>query len=161
MWPLRLAQVFDQVITFEPEAVNYACLLHNTIGVRNIYPINCALGSNPSKKVRMGLEPKMIGHCGAWQVMDDGDIPVVRIDDLNRDDVDLIYLDVEGSEYDAIAGASRTIESCRPVIGLENKGFNRRYNNGASAVDMLISQHGYRVLCKPNPCDVMLVPSEC
>lgn len=92
----------------------------------------------------MGLEPQYIGHCGAWQVMPDGDIPTVLIDDLKLEDVDLIYLDIEGSEHPALTGGLETIRRCRPVIGLEDKGFSRRYNNGAAPLELLKGE-GYQV----------------
>ncbi len=45
----------------------------------------------------------------------DGPIPVRRIDDLVTD-VDLVKLDVEGRELDAIQGAHRLLSTCRPAI---------------------------------------------
>jgi len=143
IWPIRLAQVFEHVITFEPEPVNYECLSHNTADVTNLSRYRAALGQD-KHRIRMGLEPRYIGHCGAWQVMPDGDIPVVRIDDMGLDDVDLIYLDIEGSEHPALMGGLETIRRCRPVIGLEVKGFSRRYNNGASPLELLMNE-GYQM----------------
>ena len=143
IWPILLAQVFDRVITFEPEEVNWYCLNHNIEDVPNIECHRAALGQDHNT-IKMGLEPKYIGHCGAWQVMPDGDIPTMMIDDLNLNDVDLIYLDIEGSEHPALTGGLETIRRCRPVIGFEDKGFSRRYNNGASALELLKGE-GYQV----------------
>lgn len=41
------------------------------------------------------------------------------IDSMNLNDVRFIKLDIEGAEYDALCGASLTIERCRPVIMFE------------------------------------------
>ena len=155
IWPLRLAQFFDNVLTFEPEPTNYQCLINNTSGVENIYCHNAALGEDGTKKVRMEMPTP--GHMGAWYVQDGGEIPMIRIDDLNVKDVDLIYLDIEGYEYFALEGAKETIEKYRPVIGLEDKGLHGRIDPKHHAVKYLRNM-GYRVLGKPQTTDVILIP---
>lgn len=153
IWARRLSSEFNFVFTFEPERINYECLCRNTDDLLNVVAFSAALGKE-NKDVKMVLEPNKIGHCGAYQVADGGDIPVMRIDELKLQDVDLIYLDVEGSEYDAIEGARETIKRCQPVIGIEEKGFNRRYNNGARPHDLLHSM-GYKVIGKPYKDDLL------
>ncbi len=57
---------------------------------------------------------------GATMKLDRGEVPVHRIDDhIDVDDVAVIKVDVEGMEADALAGATRHIERCRPVIFAE------------------------------------------
>ena len=157
IWPIRLAQFFDVVHTFEPEPVNYQCLIHNTEGIENIRSHESALGKDRDLMVHMKIPGNLAGNCGAYQVMNGGDIKTTCIDDLTINP-SLIYLDIEGSEYDALRGASDTILRCRPVIGMEDKGWNSRYNNGASPVDLLTTEFNYRVLCKPFRSDIILVP---
>ena len=159
IWPIRLAQFFDNVHTFEAEAINYQCLVNNTEGIENITTYNSALGKDNELKVHMEIPKKLTGNCGAFQVIPGGGVSTVCIDDLQLD-VDLIYLDIEGSEYDALTGAAQTINQSRPVIGMEDKGWNSRYNNGASPVKLLTSKFNYRILCKPFPSDIILVPAE-
>jgi hypothetical protein len=48
-----------------------------------------------------------------------GAIPVLSIDQLGLDNCDLIHLDIEGGEYDALMGAEQTIKQFRPLICLE------------------------------------------
>jgi len=48
-----------------------------------------------------------------------GPIPVLLLDSFNFPKVDLLQLDVEGFEYNALLGAVRTINKHRPVIVLE------------------------------------------
>jgi len=157
VWPIRLAQFFDVVHTFEPEPVNYQCLIRNTVGIDNIHCHEAALGKDRNAMVHMEVPQKLTGNCGAFQVIAGGDITTMCIDDLNINP-SMIYMDIEGSEYDAIKGASETIKRCRPVIGMEDKGWNSRYNNGASPVELLKSEFNYRVLCKPFTSDIILVP---
>lgn len=51
----------------------------------------------------------------------DKGVPVqqVAIDALELSRVDLIKLDIEGMEMEALAGAKRTIERCRPIVLVE------------------------------------------
>ena len=161
IWPLRLAQVFDNVTTFEPEPINRQCLTLNTQGVSNIEIKPFALGDNPELKIEMVLGhnnrgKSMEGHCGAFQVTHGGDIPVMRIDDLGYDDVDLIYLDVEGYEYRAINGARETIARCKPIIGIEDKMFHARYKDKMTPIQ-LIKQLGYKELGQANKDDVLFI----
>ena len=157
VWPIRLAQFFDVVYTFEPEPVNYQCLINNTEGIDNINCYESALGKDRDLMVRMEIPEKLKGNCGAYQVIEKGKIKTTCIDDLDINP-SLIYLDIEGSEYDALMGASETIKRSRPVIGMEDKGWNSRYNHGASPVDLLKSRFDYKVLCKPFASDIILVP---
>ena len=160
IWPTRLAQFFDRVITFEPDPINYDCLIENISGINNIETYQTALGCDNKKRVRMEVPKSLRGNCAAGQVLPDGDIETTCIDDIGLADVDLIYLDIEGSEYDALTGAAQTINKSRPVIGMEDKGWNSRYNNGASPIELLTSKFNYRILCKPFRSDIILVPAE-
>jgi hypothetical protein len=56
---------------------------------------------------------------GNQRVSGVGPIPTMRIDDLALPRCDLIYLDVEGEELNALKGAMETIERCKPVIVYE------------------------------------------
>jgi FkbM family methyltransferase len=154
IWPMRLAQYFDNVYTFEPEPINYECLIHNTAGIENIYCENAALG-NENKKIKMFLPS--IGHCGAWIVQDNGPTPMLRIDELDLKDVDLIYLDIEGYEYYALEGAAETIRKYKPVIGLEDKGLNRHFDERQHSVKLLEKEFGYKSIGRPQKTDIMLI----
>ena len=91
------------------------------------------------------------------EMIEKGKIKTTCLDDMDITP-SLIYLDIEGSEYDALMGASETIRRSLPVIGMEDKGWNSRYNHGASPVDLLKSRFDYKVLCKPFASDIILVP---
>jgi FkbM family methyltransferase len=155
VWPLLLAPIFERVITFEPEPVNFRCLRENTAGVANIQSIHAALWSTSTDRVQMGLDDKYYNNCGAYfvRVSDEG-IRTMRIDDLNETDVDLLCLDVEGAEYDAILGAADTLARCSPVIAMEDKAHHERFQRG-SPVELLCEM-GYRVTGRPTPWDVVL-----
>lgn len=155
IWPIRLAQFFDIVYTFEPDPVNFDCMLYNLRGHEGVIPRHAALVGPGTKNVTVHeLEP---GNAGANYVTEGGPISGVRIDDLKLSCIDLIYLDIEGYEYEALSGASDTIMRCRPVIGVEDKGLGERYGTG-DAVKRICDEFGYRVVGKPFSLDVILAP---
>ncbi len=130
VWPYLMAGVFGRVHTFEPDARSYACLERNH--GRRVTATHAALGRFDGK---VGTEMVEANNRGAVRVVPGEDVPCVRIDGLGLNP-DLIYLDVEGGERDALLGASETIARCRPVIGIEVK-------FGSEALDLL-KGWGYR-----------------
>lgn len=138
VWPIRLSQLFDRVITFEAQPENYACLLANTEDIENIDCWHSALGSDRFESVRMELDEGESRNPGAYFMQEGGDIPVTQLDWFELDDLDLLYLDIEGAETDALLGAEETIRRCRPVIGLEDKiRHAHRYGFRESPVSLL------------------------
>ncbi len=116
IWPVRLSMFFEAVHTFEPEDVNFTCLEANTIDIPNVTRYHAALGEE-AKMVHVEYpEP---GNPGTFYVQEGGSTPMMTIDSLELENVDLIYLDVEGYEVQVLRGAAETIERCRPVIGVE------------------------------------------
>lgn len=123
VWARRLAADFETVYTFEPDHENFACLAANVIEP-NVIKLQAALGSNgvPVSLIRANH------NCGGHAIDESaGNIPVLRIDDLNLQACDLIYLDVEGYELHAVHGATKTIRAHRPLIAFEDKGLSVAY----------------------------------
>ncbi len=120
IWPARLAGYFEQVITFEPCAANFECLQANCEPFANIRAINAALGRAPCR-MRLARDAFEDGNAGAWYLAAGDDVEVMTIDSLALDACDLIMLDVEGFELEALIGAEQTISRFRPMIVLEQK----------------------------------------
>lgn len=121
-WPRELAKLFGLVYTFEPDAMNFACLAWNTRDNLNVHRFQAALGE---RRDWCGLKSFADQHnAGAHQVEGDGNIPVMCVDDFKLGACDLIYLDIEGSEPAAIFGARNTIGLYHPVIAIEEKGLS-------------------------------------
>lgn len=153
IWPADLARKFRVVYTFEPDPVNFRCLCANA-PAENIFKFNAALGLARGT-VGLDLRPTNVG---AHQVNGSGDIPTMRIDDLALNACDLIYLDIEGYELPALHGARETIERCRPVIVVEDKGMSERYGIKQGEVEkMICGDFRYRVVDRPNR-DVVMAP---
>lgn len=116
LWPLALSTHFEQVITFEPHPDNFACLSANTEARSNVMAVNAAVGN---RECTVGLS-RTKAQAGLWRVDGEGDIPMLRIDDIVGEvPVDALVLDVEGSELQAMQGAARTIERDHPLIWFE------------------------------------------
>lgn len=119
IYPEYLSHLFDHVYTFEPNPWLFHCLTRNAQGL-NVHRFQAAVGLG-QEFVSMQCPPGKEDNQGAWYTKPGGWIPELRLDDLQLFDVDLIVLDIEGGECDALGGAQKTIERCRPIIVVENK----------------------------------------
>ena len=156
VFPRELAKEFECVYTFEPHPENYECLEKNC-PEENIIMKQAALGNN-SDMIKVGSSRKDLdNNCGAYQVLGEGDIPTVMIDDLRLSSCDLIYLDIEGYELFALQGGYETIKEFHPVIVIENKILPLMYDVTPEQVtDFLINEFGYEVKEKVQR-DVILI----
>jgi FkbM family methyltransferase len=153
IWPAAMGQRFGRVYSFEPDPVNFRCLAANA-PAENIFKFNAALG-DAHGGVALELRPDNVG---AHQVAGPGPIPVMRIDDLELDACDLIYLDIEGFELIALAGAIFTIRRHRPVVVVEDKGMSQRYGSNQGAIEAwMAGAFDYKVVERVHR-DVVLVP---
>jgi len=73
---------------------------------------------------------------------------MIALDSLALTDIDLIELDLEGYEYDALLGAKETIERNKPVLIIEN---------AADEVKQFLSTLGYVEWKKINRLDSLFV----
>lgn len=139
-FPIELSNHFKHVITFEPEPLNYACLAENCKYIANIEYYQAALGENiGSSGIHFDLE-----NIGAHYLKDEGDIEVMTIDSLNLESCDLIALDIEGYEWQALKGAIKTIEKFHPTIVIEMKNHGKRYGYDDKQMERWLSELGYR-----------------
>lgn len=146
IWPARLAGEFAQVITYEPQEENYACLKHNCAPYSNITAYRAGLGREMGN-ARLQRDAFEDGNAGAWYAVPGDGFPVVPLDGLALSACDLIMLDVEGGELDALLGAVSTIERCRPVVVVEQKQLPHMAISAADAGQWLESV-GYRAVAK-------------
>jgi len=115
LYPKLLGQMFAVVYTFEPDALNFHCVVNNC-QEENIIKFNAALGD---EHVMIHMEGVAEDNPGMGRAVIGGFVPQLRIDDLNLPACDLIQLDIEGHELKALKGAANTIEKFKPVICLE------------------------------------------
>lgn len=155
IWPIKFSASFQRVITFEPDPANFTALSVNISEHPNIIAHNFALGSEEGT---CGIEKNPM-NIGAHAVDLSGrGVPVSTVDSLNLSDCDLIQLDIEGFEHQAVLGAKQTIERCRPIVILEMKGLSNKFGfNSSDTTDLLISW-GYRIAARVKN-DVIFTPT--
>lgn len=121
LWTLRLVRHFREVWGFEPQPQNFDCLKANVAGIDNVKILNVALGEIPGQALLTGFKEKTFGwRLGVSPGNTSIEVQTIRLDDLNLD-VDLLKLDIEGGEYDALLGSEETLLRCRPVVVIEEK----------------------------------------
>ena len=157
----RLAQEFDWVYTFEPQPKLFTELVKNA-PESNIFRYQAAVGCKPDhitlKSTRR--DGSAARHLGVTHVVEaPGPVPTIRLDDFQFPRCDLLYLDVEGWEPNAILGARDTIRRCRPVIAVEiNKSLDY-VGVHPDALRGLILDAGYTLLKKVRS-DEIYIPKE-
>ena len=148
LYPRLLAKYFKHVYTFEPDALNFHCLVHNC-QQDNIVKIMGALGDK-NQLVRV-LRHDM-SNVGGHQVSEtEGTaayVPMLTIDSLHLTSCDFLLLDCEGYEPNIIAGALQTIGQFKPVISVETC---------TPQLMSMLATWGYELADKPS-IDHVLVP---
>lgn len=121
VFPEFLAKRFKTVYTFEPAADLFRIMLQN-VPLDNIVRFQAALGCERglvgTARVRRCGSPGR-DHEGITHIVPQGTVPTLQIDDLALPVCDLIYLDLEGYELNALRGAVDTLQRCRPVVAIE------------------------------------------
>jgi hypothetical protein len=141
VYPALLAETFETVVTAEPDDVNYECLQRNLTDCNNVIHMHAAFGAEAGVCKPVHLDET---NCGAHLVeFSTGNVPVLKIDDMQLTDCDAIWLDVEGSELLALQGAELTIERFSPVISVEDKGLNEAFGVEDGALQAWLSKRGY------------------
>ena len=87
------------------------------------------------------------GNVGSSHVWEHGQTKVMAcpLDALKLQRLNLLKLDIEGSEYEALAGAIETIKRCKPIIFIEvNPGCLGRLRSNYQSILELIVPTGYK-----------------
>ena len=87
-------------------------------------------------------------NIGAHYIVDGEEFTVMRIDDLRLPSCDLICLDIEGYELNALKGGVKTIEKFKPTIVCEDKGLSLRYGSREGDIAEFLAHFGYRPIAK-------------
>lgn len=116
------------VYSFEPQPELFTLLEWNmahAYGSAKAAGFNVACGSEPgiAKMPKVYYSDK--GNFGGLSLntatmYGSYDVPVVKIDTYNFQDVGFIKMDVEGFEIEALTGSIETIKRCRPILYVED-----------------------------------------
>lgn len=152
-------EYFNTIYTFEPDPINFYCLNQN-ITSPNVIKIQGCLGNNTNPVNIQPLIAEGIAHdIGGTHVSGPGLIPVFRIDDLNLPECNLIQLDVEGYELEALSGAIETIKKNKPVLCIEFfESWLNRYNTSSNQILDLLDNLGYKHISSYHNSDKIFLP---
>lgn len=147
---LYFSDYFKKVYSFEPNPRTHKVLLINAALASNIQCFEIGL-SDVSKQALMDINPT---NCGGATVTEVGSpqaqsIRLQTLDafnaehvQLNREQIKLIKIDIEGHEYKALCGAEQIIRKDRPVILFEQHPHD--FEAGRSRVIDLLRSYGYQ-----------------
>jgi len=156
VYPLLYTEFFNNIYTFEPDPLSFFCLVNNC-QMPGIVKFNCALGESFSTVIMNEIMPENRGMNKVDHTSTDTHtIPVIAIDGLGLEDIDLIQFDIEGYENKALIGATDTIKRNRPVIIVESA-----INNDAEAyriVEGILRDMSYSPLKQITRLDTVFVP---
>ena len=142
-WSKLMEPYAKKVIAFEPDRIHFECLQKNcTI---NCIPRREAVG-NEVKNVSLTKND----FTQQKRVTGEGDISMVRIDDFDYQDVDLIKIDVEGYELEVLKGAQNTLQKIEYLM-IELNGNTEKYgSSNKECIDFILAQ-GFKLLMKVWP----------
>lgn len=119
MYPRFYKNYFKEVYTFEPDDLNYYCLDANCQG-EGFHKFKGGLGNTTDK---LHLRRGSMSNVGTHTITNaPGNVQMYRLDSFNLKSCDLIHLDIEGYEEQALRGAEETIKKFYPVIITERSG---------------------------------------
>lgn len=121
------AGLFERVISFEPAADTFECLVANiqAFGVKNVECRDVALSDAPGA-ARLMSHPRDPGNVGARFLGEGEGVEVRRLDDFGLPGPDFVKIDVEGWESRVLLGGKATLLQSRPVIMFETRGLAER-----------------------------------
>lgn len=114
-----------RVIAFEPQRIVFQNLCAN-VALNNLLNVHClqqAAGAKLGSIVVPHIDYQSennFGGLGLGSFTRGERVPLVTIDSLELDACDLIKIDAEGMEREAILGAQKTIEKFKPTLYVEN-----------------------------------------
>lgn len=116
-----MARHFDQVIAFEPAPDTHACLVRNLADWGLTGRVEARAEALSDRAESVGMKGRRGHRSLSRQVQGKGNIPAVRIDDLELAELAFLKLDLEGYEVRALRGAAATLARCRPFVLFEDK----------------------------------------
>lgn len=154
MYAFALSQHFPLVYTVEPDPLNFAALAwnlrarNNDTAQRNanIARAHAGLGETSGLCASVIVEA---GNCGAHRITTNPTVaemaqtPLVTIDGLQLPELDLLWLDIEGSELPALRGGRETIERFGPVIVTEEKRLGEAFGYRDEEIAAFLAGLGY------------------
>lgn len=111
-----MASCAKKVICFEPMSIHHRITENMALnGFENYEVHNCVVGDVMADKVLANFESEW--DCAATKPTDElSCVPVVRLDDVVDEKIDLIKIDTDGKELSVLKGMAETLGKYKPVI---------------------------------------------
>lgn len=120
LWSRDLAQIFDQVIAFEPIEEFRQCFQKN-VDMSRVVLCEYALG-NQDTMIDMIVTQGNTGHSHVdLESIGQGHIEMRRLDSVEFECIDYIKIDCEGFELQILQGARETLLKHQPIVVIEQK----------------------------------------
>ena len=149
---LPISLLINKVTSIEayPETYKHLCKNIELNNISNIDTYNLALGNSNETIYFMGMDTicpieninRVKNNTGGMHVFTENDIKnkirssmlsdkkiknkMIKLDDLNIDNFDIMFVDIEGSEYNFLLGAQEIIKKNKPIIIIEIWNNNKR-----------------------------------
>lgn len=141
-----LSRHFGRVYTFEPNPILFTALTYN-VPEHNVYKFPMALTRNKRNVGMATYDRYEKCNMGAWWTEGVGGIPGMPLDSFYFDALDLLILDIEGGEFDALRGAEGVIKKHHPVIHIEfKKSILARAGVSEDELHDFFVSHGYELV---------------
>lgn len=149
-WSMAMNKFCGRVVAFEPDELHYECLVKNVS--EDVETHQLAVGS----------EQKMISlsqgdFTQERRVVSDGTIPMVTVDSMKIDDIDMIKIDVEGYEMEVLKGARESLKNTQYLM-IELNNNTKKYGSNNIEVEEHIKSLGFKVLMDTWPDKVFYRP---
>jgi FkbM family methyltransferase len=160
VYPLLMTELYSTVYTFEPDPLNFYCLVNNC-QFDNIIKFNTALSDKPET---LYINVVQDINRGMNKVSDKSNnkhfITAINLDSINIENVKLIQLDVEGFENKAINGAKNIIMRDKPTIILEC-GDDNNPNDSTHIKEVIENMKtlDYKIDKRLNRLDIAFIPN--
>jgi len=121
----------NRVFVFEPNPLMYKCTLQ-TIMLNNLTNVSLykqALGESNCKSSLKNIDESGLEMGPRSEIGEGITIDMIKLDDFIVEKIDLIHLDLEGYEFEALKGAKELIKRDKPLIVLEIDTKAVDYNN--------------------------------
>ena len=122
IWPAKLSDYFERVVSFEPVLENYIACVHNIQANNVLMCLGCLSSSLELVKVS-----NSVGFGGSARISPKENtfascaIPICKLPQWIQSQIDAIFLDVEGHELEILKGAVDVLEANHPMIVTEEK----------------------------------------
>tara|TARA_B100000579_G_scaffold234299_1_gene192054 strand:- start:4963 stop:5586 length:624 start_codon:yes stop_codon:yes gene_type:complete len=147
-WTMAMNDFCGRVVAFEPDPIHYQCLVKNCPD--NVETHQLAVG-NENKMISLSED----NFTQAKRVVGEGDIPMITVDSLKLNDVDLIKIDVEGYELEVLKGAIKTLKNIKYLM-IELNNNTKKYGSNNTEVEKFLHDLGFRVLIQHWPDKVFI-----